>query len=97
MKKVTEITVETRRRLLVISRGQKKIMRAWCAPCATNLYMLTAEDAARLSGFSLRQLFRHIEGGQLHFAETRRGSLLCLDSLCALMPQTEEPPSKFSV
>jgi hypothetical protein len=53
-------------------------------------HMLTVEYAARLSGLSLRELFRHVEGGRLHYAERPGESYVCLASLCALGPQTRE-------
>ena len=85
----TEITIETRRKL-VINRRQKRVVRDLCAPCGAERHMVTVEYAALLSGLSLRQLFRHVEGGRLHFLETPKGSFVCLDSLCALSPQTQE-------
>ena len=64
--------------------------RGWCGPCQAGRHMLTIEYAAYLSGLSLRQFFRHVEGGRLHFVEPPGGPLVCLESLCALRPQTRE-------
>jgi hypothetical protein len=44
--------------------------------------MVTPEEAALLTGASLRAVCRQVEAGQLHFRETAHGQLfICLDSL----------------
>lgn len=68
----------------------RRLIRAECAACGVVSHMLTVEYAARLSGLSLRELFRHVEGGRLHYAERPGESFVCLASLCALTPQTRE-------
>ena len=87
-KKRTEITIETKR-LVSIRRGGQ-IVRGWCGPCGENRPLLTIEYTALLSGISHRQLFRYIESGQLHFSEVAGKPLLCLASLCGLMPRMKE-------
>ena len=71
-------------------RRRRKVSRGWCEPCRASRHMLTVEYAADLAGLSLRQLFRHVEGGRLHFVEPPGGPRVCLESLCALTPQTRE-------
>jgi hypothetical protein len=93
-KKRTEITIETKR-LVTIKRGGQKIVRGWCGQCGENRSLLTIEYTALLSGISHRQLFRYIESGRLHFSEVAGKSLLCLTSLCELMPQTKEFSPSF--
>ena len=79
MKRRVEITVETERVLLV--RGRSVSFTAWCPGCGARVRMVTAAEAARLSGLSAREVFRRVEGGGLHFAETAEGELLvCPDS-----------------
>ena len=44
--------------------------------------MVTAEQAALVSGMSLRDLIRKIDAGDLHYLETADGLLsICLNSL----------------
>jgi len=44
--------------------------------------MATPEEAAILTGFSLRAICRQVEAGGLHFRETANGQLfICLNSL----------------
>jgi hypothetical protein len=77
LKRRVEITVETERVLLV--RGRSVSYTAWCEGCGARVRMVTAEEAARLSGLSTREIFRRVEAGALHFAETPEGELLvCL-------------------
>ncbi len=58
---------------------------AWCRDCAGHPAMLTPEEAAGLSGLSLRAIFRLIEAGRVHFLETAGDRLLvCPASLAPL-------------
>jgi len=78
-KKRIEITVETDRVLII---RQDSSHPAWCAACATEVKMLTAEGAAAVAGLSLRDICRQVDAGQLHFSETPDGRLsICLNSL----------------
>ncbi len=53
-----------------------------CVQCGGNARFVTPAEAARSSGESLREIFRRIEAGEVHFQETPEGALLiCLDSL----------------
>jgi hypothetical protein len=88
-KKITAITIETKR-LMTIRSGRRKTLRGWCGPCHANRHLLTVEYAAFLSCLSLRQVFQHIENGRLHFSESSAGPRVCLDSLCELVPQTKK-------
>jgi hypothetical protein len=38
--------------------------------------MLSAEEAARRAGTSVRAIYRRVEAGEVHYAETPRGHLL---------------------
>jgi hypothetical protein len=80
LKRRVEITVETERVLLV--RGRTVSYTAWCTGCGARVRMVTAGEAARLSGITTREIFRRVERDALHFAETPEGELLvCPDSL----------------
>jgi hypothetical protein len=72
MKKV--ITVETWHKTVLRRPGRKK--NAWCELCAAQVEMLSAAEAARLSGRTELTIFRLVEAGELHFTETPDGKLL---------------------
>ena len=79
-KKRTEITVETER-VLVIRRRYRAI-EAWCQECHEAVVMIRPDQAAAVSGRSLRAIFGDIEQAELHFLEQPDGMLLiCLNSL----------------
>ncbi|MFL6228313.1 MAG: hypothetical protein ACJ741_06005 [Pyrinomonadaceae bacterium] len=80
MKRRTEITVEMHRLLLVGGRRVSAV--GWCAGCGARARLLTAEEAARLSRVTPRDIYRRVETGQLHFIEAQDGLLLiCQNSL----------------
>lgn len=76
----TEITVETEQVLIVtLNRPSQS---EWCPRCAAEVSMVTPEEAALLTGQSLRSICRQVEAERLHFTETADGLLrLCLNSL----------------
>ena len=79
-KKRIEITIETER-LLVITR-RKSATQARCLPCASQVKMVTADEASTLAGVSSRTIYRWIEEGKVHFLEPSDGlPLVCLNSL----------------
>lgn len=74
-----EITIETERVMVACNRKPTVI---WCDGCAGRVTMLTVDDAATFAGASSRAVYRRVENGQLHFAETPEGRLfVCLNSL----------------
>ena len=82
-KKKTTKTVE-----LVVERSEFFVSRprraapADCAECGPRARMATPEEAAALSGVTARTIYRWVEAGRVHFAETPEGALLvCLGSL----------------
>jgi len=75
-----EITVETER-ILVIRRRYRAI-EVWCDECLEAVVMIRPDQAAAVSGRSLRAIFGDIERAELHFLEQADGMLLiCLNSL----------------
>ncbi|HWP44095.1 MAG TPA: hypothetical protein VNO14_12705 [Blastocatellia bacterium] len=79
-KKRTEITIETDEILEI--RSSARAVFAWCAGCQAEVRIVTVDQAALLAGVSARSIYRRIESGQVHFAETPQGLLLvCLPSL----------------
>lgn len=80
MPKKKTITIETHEVLVI--RRPKKEARGWCEQCAAEVELLTADEASRLTGRSLREIFRRIELAQFHFWESSAGGiLLCRASL----------------
>lgn len=78
--KRTRITVETER-VLVVSR-RHRIVESWCDGCGHKVKLLRAEEAAFISGVSLRDICRQVESDSLHYMETAdRVLMICLDSL----------------
>ena len=78
--KRTKITIE-RERLLVVAPARARA-KGWCEACRAEVRMVSAQEAAAITGFSQRAIFRLIEEGRLHFSETPRGALsICLNSL----------------
>lgn len=80
-KKVTIITNETHEILLVRQLAGPPI-RAWCSGCSADAEMITPADAGLVNGVSARTIYRWVEEGTVHFAETADGLLLiCQQSL----------------
>lgn len=81
-RKTLKVTIE-KERLLFVARCRRRL-EGWCEGCRAEVKMLRVEEAALLAGVSQRFVFRWIESGYIHFAETADGALLvCLDSLLA--------------
>ena len=79
-RKRTSVTVATSS--LSVIRPMGSSIELWCAICAAIVPMVSPEQAARLTGVTVRAIYRRIEAGDLHFAETANGLLLvCSDSL----------------
>ena len=86
MTKKIEVTIETNEVWVIyrpqgFSQGRQKTTER-CPVCEAWGEFLTPEEAATLTGKSLRHIFRQIETAQLHFLETQAGGvLLCLSSV----------------
>ena len=79
-KLTTEITVETRRRLVIHEPGDS--VTGMCPRCGGGVRLVSTNQAAALVGESTRTIYRWIETGLIHFTETREGHLfVCLASL----------------
>ena len=86
-KKRTEITMETDQ-VTVIYRP-RDFVRAWCEGCAEEVGMVTAEQAAAISGIGPRAIYQAVEADALHFVETAdRVLFICPKSLNALKAAT---------
>jgi excisionase family DNA binding protein len=80
VKRTIELTVERSR---VVVAGPSRIQKIGiCPECSAEVRLVTPEEAARLLGVSVREVYRRVEAGSLHFIETREGLLLiCASSL----------------
>lgn len=80
VKKRIEITIKKRETFVV--RSARFSAGCWCGECDRPSQMITPDEAAVLVATSLREIYRLIEKGALHFVEPDRGSvLICLNSL----------------
>ena len=56
--------------------------RVWCTACASYTVMVAPQQAALLTGLSVRTINRSVESHLVHFTETDEGLLLlCVNSL----------------
>lgn len=79
-KRITEITVETER-FLILHRRTRNV-RAWCDQCNSEVGTATPAEAARLAGVSLAAIYDLAAAGAIHSGFTTGGeSFICLKSL----------------
>jgi hypothetical protein len=80
-KRRTELTIE-RRELLVVRRPTMAGLIRCQECCSRSRVLIVPEEAAVMAGVSTRAVYRWVEAGAVHFAETPGGGLLvCPDSL----------------
>jgi len=69
-------------REVVVIRGSRKRKAVFCADCSEDAVLVTVEEAVKISGISARGIYRLIEAGEVHFAETADGlTLICAATL----------------
>src|SRR5215831_14122362 len=79
-KKITIVTIEAHERT-TIRRGFRGVL-AWCQQCGAEVSMVTPDEAAELSRTEVREIFRGVESGEIHFIEPAEGTLkICTNSL----------------
>lgn len=76
--KTDGIVVEIDERIAVTNAEQQ--FEAYCSECKRMTEMATPKTASVLTGISEREVFRLIEGREIHFIENAR-VLVCVDSL----------------
>ena len=82
-RRITVLTKETYERV-TLAGLQARPARVWCEGCGAEAEMITLEEAARLSSVSVRDVYRAVLAGLVHFAEPPDGMLLvCAASLPA--------------
>ena len=72
------IVVEIDERIAVTNAEQQ--FEAYCSQCKRMTQMAAPKTAALLTGISEREVFRLIEGPEIHFVENTR-ILVCIESL----------------
>ena len=71
-------------REVVVIRGSRNRKRLFCVNCSEAAALVTIEEAVKMSGITARAIYRLIEAGEAHFAETAEGlTLVCADTLLA--------------
>jgi aerobic-type carbon monoxide dehydrogenase small subunit (CoxS/CutS family) len=75
------ITIETFQRT-VIRQAPNKTQILWCEFCQAEVEMTAPELAATILGVKVREIYRRIEQGKLHFFEMETGEVfICQRSL----------------
>ena len=76
----TEVTIQTRE--TIVLHAADPSARAWCGQCRAERVFLLPEHAARLTGVSVRTIFKAIEDERVHYLETRDGlTRICSESI----------------
>lgn len=79
-KRRTEIILETNQ--TVVIRGQRKKTHAQCPECGRAVPTVTLEEAAALTGLSIRAIYQRVDARSIHSFEGATDTLLvCLNSL----------------
>jgi aerobic-type carbon monoxide dehydrogenase small subunit (CoxS/CutS family) len=72
------ITIETIQRT-VIHQNSQQTHKVWCQFCQAEVEMTTPELAAKQLRASVREIYRRIEKGEVHFIELENGQIfICL-------------------
>jgi hypothetical protein len=79
MKKSVKVTFETERLLVISGRTQADLC---CHVCGDEALMITVDEAAAMARMNSLAVYRLLEAGTLHCAETSAGCLIvCVASL----------------
>jgi hypothetical protein len=70
----TEVTVETDE--ITIIRRSQGVVATTCPQCAGTVAMITPEQAAIVASTNIRAIYRGLEAGWVHYAETPGGALM---------------------
>jgi hypothetical protein len=82
-----EMVIETQTRQVIRAESNSYREAHWCPECAAAVVMITPEGTG-IVGATSRAIYRLVESGKVHFAETPEGTLLiCLSSLAAVVNQ----------
>ena len=85
--KTTRITLETERHLLI---SRRESLFALCEACGDEVRLVTVNEAAAIAGINSLSVYRLVDAGTLHYAETGAGELIiCTASLGDLISKQE--------
>jgi len=87
MKQKTEIEIELNETIAYSKRNER--FEALCPACKSTVEMATPRIAAILTRSTEREVFRLVERGRVHFAETD-GVLICLKSLVSSLGENRD-------
>lgn len=73
----------------VLLRQTSATINEFCCDCGAFTDMATPEALAMISGMSERQIFRLIEGGEIHFYEGPK-VYVCLNSVAVIKGEIKE-------
>jgi len=77
----TNILIVTHERTIV--RPMPAAIAGFCSECGEGTAFLLPELAAAQTGLSVREIYRRVERGDVHFSEAHEGpTLICRNSLC---------------
>ena len=80
-RKRTEITIEVNE-VIYLAKQPQSLLSAWCGACGAETTMVSPQQAAVITGASVRTINRWVESDRVHFIETDDGLLLlCASSL----------------
>jgi len=80
-KRRTEIQVDLEE---TVSIRSQQVFEAWCGECRKSVRMVSPEVAGWMSSRTVREIYRLLEAGAVHFVEDPRGSIyICCLSLQA--------------
>lgn len=78
MKKTRRTRTTVEKHEVVLIRGSRKLKRAFCPECSEPVALVALDEAVRISGLSSRDIYRFVEDGRIHLAETPDGvGLIC--------------------
>jgi hypothetical protein len=79
------VTVETHEFIVALEAARSVL--SYCPQCATQVNMLSAEQAARLTDVGLGTIDQWVKAGKVHCTELNMGErLICINSLAAEAP-----------
>lgn len=77
---------------LTIRSAREHIPAHYCDTCRKSVQMVTLESVVKISGLSVVEIVRHIEGGWMHLnATTGSGARICLRPLFSMHHGHLEP------
>lgn len=91
MGRYRRLRITTARREIFAIRGNDlSTSGRFCPACSAHVTWIDLAAGAALSALSVREIFRLVERGNIHFREVEGGrSLLCRDSLVKFMIEKE--------